>query len=188
MFAVFPLNIVVLPDEEVALHLFEPRYKQLYADFKSGKEFAIVFSSKSEMADYGTLVYIKRVINEFPDDTVDLIVKGSKIIKIDEFKQLYPEKLYSGVEAKEIEHDTLVSKELHELFNSFLDKFGKRKSKDKPTIFQIANRIEMPQETKREFIGQADNAALNRFLINQIRFDLKVREQEELLNQKFHLN
>ena len=59
MFAVFPLNIVVLPGEEVALHLFEARYKQLYADFKSGKEFAIVFSSKSEMADFGTLVYIK---------------------------------------------------------------------------------------------------------------------------------
>ena len=188
MFAVFPLNIVVLPGEEVALHLFEPRYKQLYADFKSGKEFAIVFNSKKEMSDYGTLVYIKKVINEFPDDTVDLIVQGSQIIKIDSFSQVYPEKLYSGVEAKLVEHETAVCRELYELFNSYLEKFGKRKSKSKPSVFQLANRIEMPQETKKEFIRQTDNAALNRFLINQIRFDLKVREQEALLNQKFHLN
>jgi len=188
MFAVFPLNIVVLPGEEVALHLFEPRYKQLYADFKSGKEFAIVFTSKKEMADFGTLVYIKKVINEFPDDTVDLIVEGSQIIKINQFNQIYPQKLYSGVDAELVKHETTVSSELIELFNLFLDKFGKRKSKGIPSIFQLANRIEMSQETKRELIRQPDNAAMNRFLINQIRFDLKVREQENLLNQKFHLN
>ena len=188
MLAVFPLNIVVLPGEEVALHLFEPRYKQLYADFKNGKEFAIVFNSKKDMSDFGTLVYIKKVINEFPDDTVDLIVQGSQIIKIKAFKQNFPDKLYSGVEAEIIEHDISVSNDLNELFNLFLDKFGKRKSKSSLTIFQLANRIEMSQETKREFISQANNVALNRFLVNHIRFELKIREQENLLNQKFHLN
>ena len=28
----FPLDLVLLPGEAVALHLFEPRYRQLYAD------------------------------------------------------------------------------------------------------------------------------------------------------------
>ena len=188
MYAVFPLNIVVLPNEEVALHLFEPRYKQLYADFKNGKEFAIVFSGKNEIADFGTLVSIEKVINEFPDESVDLIVKGSKIIHVNSFEKNFPGKLYSAVEAEPIEFENSASKELLQQFDLFLEKTGKRKSKNTPDVFQLANRMEMSQETKSEFISQTDNPALNRFLINQIRFELKIREQELLLNQKFHLN
>ena len=188
MYAVFPLNIVVLPNEEVALHLFEPRYKQLYADFKNGKEFAIIFSVKNDVANYGTLVSIEKVINEFPDDTVDLIVKGSKIIQVNSFEKNFPGKLYSAVEAEPVEIDSSVSTDLIQQFDIFLEKTGKKKFKNAPDIFQLANRMEMSQETKSEFISKADNAALNRFLINQIRFELKIREQESLLNQKFHLN
>ncbi|GIT40424.1 MAG: hypothetical protein Ct9H300mP9_2740 [Candidatus Neomarinimicrobiota bacterium] len=32
----FPLNIVVLPFEEVPLHIFEPRYKQMVKFYRSG--------------------------------------------------------------------------------------------------------------------------------------------------------
>ncbi|MEQ8909916.1 MAG: LON peptidase substrate-binding domain-containing protein [Vicingaceae bacterium] len=189
MYAVFPLNIVVLPNESVALHLFEPRYRQLFRDYKEGEEFAIVYKDKAGLADFGTLVYIEKVVNEFPDETVDVIVKGSSIIKVKEFHETYPDKLYSGIEAEEIDHSHDAKDNLKALFKLYLEAVGKRINKNQPLdLFYIANRLELDAETKNELISLNSSAEINCFLMNQIRFLEKIREQESLLQSKFHLN
>lgn len=190
MYPVFPLNIVVLPDESVALHLFEPRYRQLYKDVKAGQEFAIVYQNKSDRSSHGTLVYIDKVINEFPDDTVDLIVRGLSIIKVITFHDLFPEKLYSGVDAEVLNHENQrVTDELLIEFKKYLTTVGKKHNPSNTlSLFQIANRLELSQEKKNEFIKCQDCIHMNRFLINEIRFFLKIYEQEKNLNHKFHLN
>lgn len=189
MFAVFPLNIVVLPSESVALHLFEPRYKELFLDYRNGKAFAIVYSDKEGLSSHGTLVYIDKVVNEFPDGTVDIIVKGISVIKVKEFHKLYPKKRYSGIEAEVVTIDTKVNAKLKALFLTHLLKVGKKSDpKADLSIFQLANRLEMDQKRKNELIQHSDKEEINRFLSNEIRFIDKIKEQEELLNKNFHLN
>lgn len=188
MFAVFPLNIVVFPDEEVALHLFEPRYKELFQDFRNGKEFAIVFSDNSGLAKYGSLVTIDKVINEFPDETVDVIVKGTSIIKVKQFHKLYPNKLYSAIEAQRVEVEDQVDDELRNLFQEYLKQVGKKANNSSRGIYQLANRLEMPIELKRELLQQHSQKELNNFLINLIRMFSKIHEQESLLKENYHLN
>jgi len=189
MFAVFPLNIVVLPEECVALHLFEPRYRQLFKDHKEGEEFVIVRHHQGVRSEFGTLVYIEKIVNEFPDETVDLIVKGSSIVKIDEFHELYPEKLYSAVDVEIKEVEGKPSDELAKEFEKYLADSKKRMVKEHSnSLFYIANRLELSTDTKDELIRQADGTSLNRYLLNQIRFLSKIREQESLLDQNFHLN
>jgi len=189
MYAVFPLSIVVLPEESVALHLFEPRYRQLFKDYKDGDEFAIVFSDKKGMADYGTLVYIEKIINEFPDETVDLIVKGTSIIKVTNFIENFPDKLYSAVEGEVVNPESKITETLRDVFKGYLENLGKRISPAAPmNLFYIANRLELDSETKNKFISLSSNAEMNCFLLNEIRFLQKIREQEDLLQRKFHLN
>lgn len=189
MFAAFPLNIVVLPQESVALHLFEPRYKQLFIDYRNGKEFAIIYSDKSGLSSHGSLVRIDKIVNEFPDGTVDIIVKGTSLIKIKKFHKLYPKKTYSAVDAEVLKVVTKVSAKLKALFLTYLLKVGKKTNpKVEFDLYQLANRLEMDQKRKNELIQHEDEIEIHRFLSNEIRFLAKIKEQEELLNRNFHLN
>lgn len=189
MYAVFPLGIVVLPGESVALHLFEPRYKQLFKDFKDGSEFAIVFKDRKGLSNFGTLVYIDKIINEYPDETVDIIVKGTSIVEVKKFHDQFPDKLYSAIEAKVIDTNWKTSENLHSNFCHFLNKIDKQIAKSAIVdLFYIANRLELDAESKNQLIQQKSEAEANCFLINQINLMDRLKEQEELLQQKFHLN
>ncbi len=189
MYAVFPLNIVVLPEESVALHLFEPRYRQLFKDFKEGGEFTIVYKDKYGLADFGTLVYIDKIVNEFPDETVDVIVKGSSIIKVENFIENYPNKLYSAIEGTIVELPIQSTHAVIQYFNNYLKHSGKRVIKEhSESIFYIANRLGLSTENKNKLISLTSIEEMNNFLLNELKFLVKIREQEALLQQKFHLN
>lgn len=189
MYAVFPLEIVVLPGESVALHLFEPRYKQLFKDFKDGSEFAIVYKDRKGLSSYGSLVYFEKVINEYPDETVDVIVKGSSIVLVEKFFELFPGKLYSAIEASPVQCNWKASPNLVDKFKAFLCRIDKQIAKSASIdLFYIANRLELDAESKNELMQQKSESEANCFLFNQINLMERLSEQEELLQQKFHLN
>ena len=189
MIAVFPLNITILPEETVALHLFEPRYRQLYADHKSGKEFVILYQNKGINSTHGALVHIEKVIDEFPDGTVDVIVKGVQVVKRLSFEPIMQGKLYSGVEIEKCKLFTNASDRLVTSFTNYLTSIQKRANKPAPhSLYYVANRLQLSHETKNELMRITDEKLANTFLINEIRFLRKIREQEASLNHNFHLN
>ncbi|WP_332914209.1 hypothetical protein [Algoriphagus boritolerans] len=57
----FPLKLVAFPGEELNLHVFEPRYKELLEDVENhGTTFGIcVFTDK--LSGYGTEVALERI-------------------------------------------------------------------------------------------------------------------------------
>ncbi len=189
MLAVFPLNIVILPEESVALHLFEARYRELFADHKNGKEFVIQYYKKGVNSTCGTIVYIDQIVNEFPDGTVDVIVKGIQAVKTLYFEPVMKDKMYSGVE---IERIGLLSNANDKLVAQFKDYLlSVKKSTNKPgpfSLYYIANRLQLSHTTKNELVCIDSDSLANTFLINEIRFLKKIREQEDTLNSNFQLN
>lgn len=189
MLAVFPLNIVVLPEESVALHLFEPRYRELFADHKNGKEFVILYSNKGQNAKSGTVVVIDQIVNEFPDGTVDVIVKGIQPAQILSFHPIMKDKLYSGVEINRLNIFANANERLTAQFKDYLLSIQKSSSKPTPySIYYIANRLQLSLDTKNELISIDNEKFANTFLINELRFIRKIREQEATLNHNFQLN
>ena len=58
---IFPLEIVVYPSEQLHLHIFEPRYKQLINDcYTNSKPFGIPTVLNNGIAEMGTLVSITK--------------------------------------------------------------------------------------------------------------------------------
>jgi Lon protease-like protein len=187
-FAVFPLNIVVLPEESVALHLFEPRYRELFKNHRNGEEFVIVYRDRKGTSAWGTLVFIDKIINEFPDETVDVIVTGSSIVKIEQFLKA-DKHLYQEVIANIKEVNVNASNNLRQHFEEYLKHLGKvNKREYSDSLFYMANRIELSHTAKNKFLSLQSNQSMNAFLINQIRFLESIHRQEEQLNKKFHLN
>ena len=59
---IFPLALVVFPGEELNLHIFEPRYKQLVNEqIASKKPFGIPVVINNAIAELGTMVEIIEV-------------------------------------------------------------------------------------------------------------------------------
>src|SRR6187455_1258603 len=79
---IFPLGIVVYPGENVNLHIFEPRYKQLVKECHENKKpFGIPAVLNNKLQDNGEM---------------DIKTKGEKVFRMLEIIKEVPDKLYSG--------------------------------------------------------------------------------------------
>jgi ATP-dependent Lon protease len=73
----FPLDLVLLPGERVPLHLFEPRYRQLYADcVLDDQPFVLVQTGPTGPADVGCSARFENLVRRFEDGRLNVIVQG----------------------------------------------------------------------------------------------------------------
>ena len=94
---IFPLSIVVYPGENLNLHIFEPRYKQLIAECKENKKpFGIPAVIDNRLQDYGTLMEVVDIVKVYDNGEMDIKLKGEKVFRILEVIKTVPDKLYSG--------------------------------------------------------------------------------------------
>jgi len=94
---IFPLNIVVFPGEQLNLHIFEERYKQLINECNTSKKaFGIPSVIKDRLAEMGTLVKITEIVEVYDDVRMDMRVEGVSVFRILEVVKQIPDKLYSG--------------------------------------------------------------------------------------------
>ena len=94
---IFPLGIVVYPGEELNLHIFEPRYKQLIHDSKTGKnQFGIPTVINNKLLEMGTLVELVEITKEYDNGEMDIKTRGLKVFRTLELVKSVPDKLYSG--------------------------------------------------------------------------------------------
>ena len=94
---IFPLGIVVYPGEELNLHIFEPKYKQLINDCnKNKKPFGIPTVIDNKVNEMGTLMEIAEITKQYGDGEMDIKTKGLKVFRVLEMLRSLPDKLYSG--------------------------------------------------------------------------------------------
>ncbi len=94
---IFPLSLVVYPEEELKLHVFEPRYKQMIREcVAENKHFGIPGIIEQKLKDYGTLMDIIAVDKTYENGEMDIRVKGTSVFRVLEVIHEVPEKLYSG--------------------------------------------------------------------------------------------
>jgi Lon protease-like protein len=103
---IFPLGIVVYPGEDLNLHIFEPRYKQLIHDCRNGnKPFGIPSVLENKIQDYGSVVQVTEIFKVHDSGEMDIRTKGVKIFRILEIIKEVPDKLYSGAIVNYPEND-----------------------------------------------------------------------------------
>lgn len=103
----FPLGLVVYPGEEVHLHIFEPRYKQLIQDCaENDLAFGIPTVLDKKVSEYGTLVRLREITKVHDGGELDVIVDGLEVFCIQGPLQLAPDKLYSAAEIDFPENET----------------------------------------------------------------------------------
>ena len=126
---IFPLAIVVFPGEDLNLHIFEPKYKQLINECHQAKKpFGIPVVIDNKLSELGSLVEITEISKTYESGEMDIKTKGRGIIRILEIIKDVPEKLYNGAIVnylENVEHGQrkimdgviMAIKELHRLLN-----------------------------------------------------------------------
>lgn len=89
LFPMFPLNVVLLPEEPLPLHIFEDRYKLMIgecleakANQRPGQDFGIVFAKEDRMETVGCSARIVNVTRTYPDGRMDLLTVGKRRFEI----------------------------------------------------------------------------------------------------------
>ena len=94
---IFPLELVVYPGEELNLHIFEPRYKQLILETrKNKKKFGIPSVIGGQVSETGTLMELVEIKEVYENGEMDIRTKGIKVFRILELVKSVPDKLYGG--------------------------------------------------------------------------------------------
>lgn len=93
----FPLQLVVYPGQDLNLHIFEPRYKELVREcLEDQKDFGIPTFMNGEVQEFGTVVRIDKLEKEYPNGEMDIRTKGVQVFRVLEFLKELPNKLYPG--------------------------------------------------------------------------------------------
>jgi Lon protease-like protein len=104
--ALFPLNLVVYPNESLNLHIFESRYRQLVRDAIENKStFGIPVFMQGSIQEYGTEVKIVELTNQYDDGRMDIKTKGLRIFRLKSFINPIPDKLHAGGEVEWVKID-----------------------------------------------------------------------------------
>lgn len=104
----FPLNIVVFPQEKLALHIFEPRYKDLINDCVNNNTNFGIPSFVNQRIALGTEVKIREINKKYDDGRMDITVDGLSPFMVDEFLNPWNnEVLYAGGDVTYLEEDEM---------------------------------------------------------------------------------
>lgn len=99
----FPLQLVAFPGEDLNLHIFEPRYRQLIKECnETGMTFGIPAFIDSRVQECGTEIELVKIEKQYTDGKMDVRTKGVGTFIIEEFFSRAPNKLYSGATIKRV--------------------------------------------------------------------------------------
>jgi Lon protease-like protein len=83
-FPLFPLGLVLLPGEQVPLHIFEERYKQMIGEcLDEEREFGILWLADDALKDVGCAARITRVLERFDDGRMNIVVEGTTPFRLE---------------------------------------------------------------------------------------------------------
>jgi Lon protease-like protein len=194
---IFPLSLIVYPDEVVNLHIIEPRYKQLITTcYAESKPFGIPAVLQNKLTDFGTLVEIKEIVRIHDNGNMDIVVKGTSVFKILEVINELPDKLYSGAivnyPANEMQpmyaYLKPILQQIRDLFH--LLKVVKQFKKPDETLlsYDVAHHVGLNQEQELSLLGFYKELERIEFLRRHFAQVLPLLHSMDELKEKIKLN
>ncbi len=79
----FPLQMVLLPKTPLPLHIFEDRYKEMFAEvIRTKSEFGVVQAGEKGIVNTGCSATVEKVLTEYPDGGMDVLALGRRRFEI----------------------------------------------------------------------------------------------------------
>lgn len=161
----FPLPIVLLPTEQVPLHVFEDRYKELIGEcLADGREFGFVYADDDGLRDVGTRAGVTEVLARFDDGRMNVLVEGRdrfKLLSLTSGRAFQTGDVESIVDDDEAPSQESVDRAL-ELFERLRELTGSdvETPEQPPQLsYALAARVELVPQVKQELLQETSERA-----------------------------
>lgn len=155
----FPLGIVLLPTEQIPLHIFEDRYQELIGEcLDLDQEFGLVYADEDGLREIGTRAAITQVLDRFEDGRLNIVVEGRERFRLLELTS--GRSFQTGLVDRFDEEDDPAEPEdaarALELFGRLVELTGaevEAPPQDAPQLsFELAGRFEFAPELKQRLL------------------------------------
>lgn len=193
----FPLKLVVFPGEQLNLHIFEPRYKQLIRECEqNGVTFGIPAFIDNRVMDFGTEIQLEAIVRRQEDGKMDIKTKGIGVFKIKEFFSVAPNKLYAGADIERLKTSPEGDVELYERILSNLKKLFQVLNITKAIpdsaldfcTFDIAHHVGFSLEQEYQFLCIPAEMERQHFMLQHLQKMIPIVREMELLRKKAQMN
>jgi Lon protease-like protein len=158
----FPLGLVLLPTEQVPLHIFEPRYRELIGECLDQEEpFGLVFADDDGLRRVGTLASVVEGTDRFDDGRLNVVVEGGdrfRLVELTEGRSFHTGTIEplgdlenDPPSAEEVERATAVFSRLVQLTGAEVE--PPDVESEQPS-FSIAARFELAPDLKLELLEE----------------------------------
>ena len=191
----FPLKLVAFPGEQLNLHVFEPRYKQLINEcVDQGKSFGIPVFNKSIM-QFGSEMEIEEVVKVYTTGEMDIITRCVQAFELISFEEQVPDKLYAGGVVKPIEN----------IFDGSNEQWSRLKVLAKELVgvlkmdneldvdlmadsFQLAHKLGLSLEQEYDMLQMPSESQRQKYMINHLERALPLITEMENAKERIRMN
>jgi uncharacterized protein len=194
---IFPLGVIVYPGEDLNLHIFEPRYKQLIKDCTDQKKsFGIPAVIEKKLQDHGTLVEITEISKIYDNGEMDIKTRGVQVFRILELIKDIPDKLYSGAIVNYPDNHrqgkpALMQKVIagvHDLHKLLKVTKEYKKKEEELTSYDIAHHVGLSLQQEYELLALFDEKQRQEYLKRHLAKVIPTVAVMEQLKEKIKLN
>ena len=87
----FPLNVVLFPNQPLPLHIFEPRYKAMVNDcIRDQREFGVLLVHQGQLFQNGTCARIENILERYDDGRLKILTLGKRRFKVTKVREGKP--------------------------------------------------------------------------------------------------
>ena len=190
----FPLNLIAFPGEQLNLHIFEPRYKELINDCINQKIPFGLPAYINNKIEYGTMMHIVEVYKVYEDGRVDIKTQGEVVIKIERFENPTPGKSYAAGEVIMIENidDPIPDlRNMTSMIKRLYDKLAigfDSSSNQMIRTFEIAHKVGLSLEQEYQLLQIPKESDRASFIIDHLTHFIPKLAQAEDVKERIRMN
>jgi hypothetical protein len=191
----FPLNLIVYPGEDLNLHIFEPRYRQLINEcLEEERTFGIPAFINNKLPGYGTEMHVTTLHKRYDDGRMDIKSKGLTVFRLVNFENPVAGKLYAGGEVELVEpgdsfsaHSAALVERLERLYD-LLQIETDYSITTENLSYRVAHKVGLSVEQEYELLTLGSEAERQLFLIQHLNNVLPVVADMERTKQRIRMN
>jgi Lon protease-like protein len=157
----FPLPLVLLPAEQLPLHIFEERYKELIEEcLDADREFGLVYADDDGIREVGTCARVVEVLDRFDDGRLNIVVEGRdrfRLLGLTRGRSFQTGDVAEVVDAADEAEPDSIARALG-LFEQLRDLTGSTvevpPAETEQLSFVLAGRVELAPEIKLELLEE----------------------------------
>ena len=191
----FPLGIVLLPTEQIPLHIFEDRYQELIGEcLAEEREFGLVFADEAGLREIGTRAVVTEVLDRFDDGRLNIVAEGRDRFRLLELTdgRSFQTGIVEDVADEQGVADPTDTEHALELFHRLVDLTGAEVEEPRldaeQLSFELAGRFEFAPELKQRLLQLTSERTRMKLLAELLSGAAQAIEREREIAERAHGN